>query len=393
MSGMTRPPTRVSADEFQALFRSLSEWRRWGKDDERGALHHLTRERVATAAGLVRDGITVTLSLPVATERAPSNPVPAEHRMTMLFDTDIGSGAERFAKDYIGVDYHNDGHTHIDAFCHVAYEGALYNGRPQDTVTSAGAAADAIEVLKDGLVGRGVLLDIPRVRGVAWLEPGEHIFRDDLEAAEREQGVRLGAGDILLVRTGHVRRLRELGPWDTASAKAGLHPTAMPLIAERHGRRGFPDPRPGPERDGGPPTGLPSVRGSAGGVRADGAVGLLLRRRAASHPSRDGLADQPHSDPLDTSRLCPAALERDGHAAVAAHRGNERRSPAGSDWTTITAPLRDDAPSKTESWRNTQDRGARPRTRVGWGTPCQGRAPDASSRTGDPASADFTPMG
>ncbi|HYY20611.1 MAG TPA: cyclase family protein [Thermoleophilaceae bacterium] len=230
---MTRPPTRVSADEFQALFRSLSEWRRWGKDDERGALHHLTRERVATAARLVRDGITVTLSLPVATERAPSNPVPAEHRMTMLFDTDIGSGSERFAKDYIGVDYHNDGHTHIDAFCHVAYEGALYNGRPQDTVTSAGAAADAIEVLKDGLVGRGVLLDIPRVRGVAWLEPGEHIFRDDLEAAEREQGVRLGAGDILLVRTGHVRRLRELGPWDTASAKAGLHPTAMPLIAER----------------------------------------------------------------------------------------------------------------------------------------------------------------
>jgi kynurenine formamidase len=233
MSGMTRPPTRVSADEFQALFRALSSWRRWGEDDERGALHHLTRERVATAAGLVRDGTTVTLSLPVPTEPAPCNPVPAEHRMTMLFDTDIGSGSLRFAKDYIGVDYHTDGHTHIDAFCHVAYEGALYNGRPQDAVTSAGAAADAIEVLKDGLVGRGVLLDIPRVRGVPWLEPGEHIFRDDLEAAEREQGVRLGAGDILLVRTGHVRRLRELGPWDTASAKAGLHPTAMPLIAER----------------------------------------------------------------------------------------------------------------------------------------------------------------
>jgi kynurenine formamidase len=230
---MTRPPTRVSADEFNALFRALSDWGRWGEDDERGALHHLTRERVAAAAGLVRDGVTVTLSLPLATEPAPCNPVPAEHRMTMLFDTDIGSGSERFAKDYIGVDYHNDGHSHIDAFCHVAYEGALYNGRPEDVVTSAGAAADAIEVLKDGLVGRGVLLDIPLVRGVPWLEPGEHIFRDDLEAAEREHGVRLGPGDILLVRTGHARRLSELGPWDTASAKAGLHPTAMPLIAER----------------------------------------------------------------------------------------------------------------------------------------------------------------
>jgi kynurenine formamidase len=230
---MTRPPTRVSADEFNALFRALSDWGRWGEDDERGALHHLTPERVARAAELVRDGVTVTLSLPVPTEPAPCNPVPAEHRMTMLFNADIGSGSVRFAKDYIGVDYHTDGHTHIDAFCHVAYEGALYNGKPQDAVTSAGAAADAIEVLKDGLVGRGVLLDIPHVRGVPWLEPGENIFRDDLEAAEREQGVRLGPGDILLVRTGHARRLSELGPWDTASAKAGLHPTAMPLIAER----------------------------------------------------------------------------------------------------------------------------------------------------------------
>jgi kynurenine formamidase len=230
---MARPPTRVSADEFNALFQALSDWGRWGEDDERGALHHLKPERVATAAGLVRDGVTVTLSLPVPTARGPSHPEPAEHRMTMLFDTDIGSGSVRFAKDYIGLDYHTDGHSHIDAFCHVAYEGALYNGKPQDAVTSAGAAADAIEVLKDGLVGRGVLLDIPRVRGVPWLEPGEHIFRDDLEAAAREEGVTLGAGDILLVRTGHARRLSELGAWDTASAKAGLHPTAMPLIAER----------------------------------------------------------------------------------------------------------------------------------------------------------------
>ena len=66
-----------------------------------------------------------------------------------------------------------------------------------------------------------------------WLEPGEHIFRADLEAAEREHGVRVEEGDILLVRTGHARRLAELGPWETATAKAGLHPTAMPFVAER----------------------------------------------------------------------------------------------------------------------------------------------------------------
>ena len=91
--------------------------------------------------------------------------------------------------------------------------------------------------MKDGLVGRGVLLDVPRLRGVPWLEPGEHVCREDLEAAEREQGVSVGEGDILLVRTGHAKRLAEHGPWDTTTAKAGLHPTAVPLLA-RARRRG-----------------------------------------------------------------------------------------------------------------------------------------------------------
>jgi kynurenine formamidase len=153
--------------------------------------------------------------------------------MTMLSDTDIGSGSVRFAKDYIGTDYHNDGHTHIDAFCHVSYQGLLYNGQPADAVTENGADLDAIAVLANGLVGRGVLLDVPRQRGVPWLEPGEHVFREHLEAAEHAQSVTVEEGDILLVRTGHVRRLRELGQWDTTTAKAGLHPTVMPFVSER----------------------------------------------------------------------------------------------------------------------------------------------------------------
>jgi kynurenine formamidase len=153
--------------------------------------------------------------------------------MTMLPDVDVGSGSVRFAKDYVGLDYHNEGHSHIDAFSHVAYQGAFYDGQPDSVVTSRGAAAGAIDLLEDGLVGRGVLLDVPGARGVAWLEPGEHVVTGDLEAAERRQGVRVGAGDILLVRTGHVRRLADLGPWDTGSAHAGLHPRTAPFLAER----------------------------------------------------------------------------------------------------------------------------------------------------------------
>jgi kynurenine formamidase len=225
---------RVSAREFELLFDALSNWGRWGPDDERGALRLLSPEGVIEAAALVREGRSVTLSLPLNTHRAAHNPIPADHHMTMLGDPSAADGQPvQFIKDYVGADYHNDGHSHIDALCHVAYRGSLYNGRPEDSVTAQGAPVNAIEVLQDGLVGRGVLLDIPRVRGVDWLEPGEHVFAEDLEAAEADQHVRVGRGDILLVRTGHARRLTELGTWDTPAHKAGLHPTAMEFVGSR----------------------------------------------------------------------------------------------------------------------------------------------------------------
>ncbi len=224
---------QVSAEDFKQLFAELNVWGRWGEGDQRGALHHLTPERIAAAARAVSEGVTVTMSLPLNTHAGVENPQPAIHYMTAASGVDIGSGSLHFLKDYVGVDYHNDGHTHLDALCHIAYDGLLYNAKPEDSVTPEGAPVDAVDVLKDGLVGRGVLLDIPRLRGEPWLEPGEHVFRADLEAAEQDQRVVVGAGDILLVNVGHARRLRELGPWDTAHHKAGMHPTAMPFLAER----------------------------------------------------------------------------------------------------------------------------------------------------------------
>jgi kynurenine formamidase len=223
----------MTAQEFRELFEAVSNWGRWDDDGRRGALNHLTPGRIAAAARLVRSGETVTLSQPLRTEARIDVPVPADHHMTLLPDEDVGSGSLRFAKDYVGVDYHNDGHSHIDAFSHVAFDGLLFDGKPAASVTAQGAQEGAIDVLNDGLVGRAVLLDVPKVRGVKWIEPGEHVFREDLEEAEREQGVTVQAGDILLVRTGHARRLTELGPWDTRKAKAGLHPTAASFLADR----------------------------------------------------------------------------------------------------------------------------------------------------------------
>jgi kynurenine formamidase len=217
MSGvdMTEP-------QFLELFDTVSNCGRWHDDGGRGALNHLTPGRIAAAARLVETGVTVMLSQPLWTEARIDVPEPADHHMTMLTDVDIGSGSVRFAKDYVGVDYHNDGHTHIDAFSHVAFEGAFFDSQ-----------AGAIDILKDGLVGRGVLLDVPRVRGVPWIEPGEHVLPADLEDAERAQGVRVETGDILLVRTGHTRRQAELEPWDTGNEKAGLHPTTAGFLADR----------------------------------------------------------------------------------------------------------------------------------------------------------------
>jgi kynurenine formamidase len=212
----------MTEPQFRELFNSVSNWGRWHDDEGRGAMNHLTPARVVAAARLVRTGVTVTLSQTLRTEARIDVPAPADHHMTLLTDVDIGSGSLRFAKDYVGVDYHNDGHTHIDAFSHVAFDGSFFDGQ-----------IGAIDILEDGLVGRGVLLDVPRVRGVPWLEPGEHVLRADLEAAERDQGVTVGAGDILLVRTGHTRRLAELEPWDTGRAKAGLHPTTASFLADR----------------------------------------------------------------------------------------------------------------------------------------------------------------
>jgi kynurenine formamidase len=223
----------LSASEFSRLFESVRTWGHWGPDDQLGALHHLTGEKVKAAADLVRSGVVISLGLSLNTQTGPACPNPAEFRMVQNHSSDAGLGNIGFAKDFVGVDYHSDGHSHIDALCHVAFEGLLYNGRPAGSVTADGAEAGGIDVVGDGLVGRGLLIDVPRLRGVPWLEPGEHVFAEDLERAEREQRVTIEEGDIVLVRTGHNRRLAELGPWDTAANKAGLHPTAMPLLAQR----------------------------------------------------------------------------------------------------------------------------------------------------------------
>jgi len=135
--------------------------------------------------------------------------------------------------DRLAMNIHGNADSHIDALCHVIFDGFLYNGVGADAVTAGGATELSIGVASDGIVGRGLLVDVPRVRRVPWLEPGDHVTADDLIAAEALQEVRMERGDLLFVRVGHRSRRAALGPWDSANARAGLHPVALELLAER----------------------------------------------------------------------------------------------------------------------------------------------------------------
>ena len=203
------------------LFEATKRWGRWGENDERGALNLLTPERVASAAALVRDGVTVPCGRPLATAPAVDNPHPAMHHMIHAGDLAAAEKGLQWSGDFVGVAFHGNSVSHIDALCHVFVDGRMYNGAPATDVTSVGARRNSIQVADDGIVGRGVLLDIPGLRGVDWLKPGDAITKDELDAT----GVAVEQGDIVLVHTGRDRRREALGPWNTyVDGLAGLEP-------------------------------------------------------------------------------------------------------------------------------------------------------------------------
>jgi kynurenine formamidase len=230
---------KVSLAEFEQIFESVKNWGRWGADDQLGTLNLITPDRVREAVSLVRSGRRVSMEIPINTVAGPDNPNPAIHFVSQGHDVDIGSGGLRFGLDFLGMASHGDCHSHVDALNHISYNGLTYNGRPAlEVVTSKGGTTLGIDTVAaaGGLVGRGVMLDLPRFRGVNWLEPGDAVTRAELEACEEAQGVRLGEGDIFVYRTGHHRRRLELGPWDNGpdgEGKAGLHVDTVQWMHER----------------------------------------------------------------------------------------------------------------------------------------------------------------
>lgn len=230
---------RVSIEEFEQIFESVKNWGRWGPSDELGTMNFITPDKVRAAASLVRSGRRVSMAIPINKVAGPDNPSQALHFLTQGHDVPIDSSKVRFALDFMGMACHGDCHTHVDALCHISYDGLTYNGRPAtEVVRTTGATGQDITAYSTGMVGRGVLLDIPRLRGVEWLEPGEAVTRAELDECATRAGVELGEGDILVLRTGHHRRRLELGPWDNnpppvGAGKAGVHVDAIPWMHEK----------------------------------------------------------------------------------------------------------------------------------------------------------------
>ncbi len=237
-------PTTAALDD---MYRALNCWDRWGPGDQRGALNHLTDERRRAAAGLVRTGESVSLAHDLATEPLPENPHPVQHHMLASGDARDANGIPGYeaARDHLALDVHGLSTTHVDALSHMFVRGEMYGGRPASDVRSDGARANTVLSMADGVVGRGVLLDVPRARGCDFYDNGQVVTVDDLDAAEAAQGVRVGAGDILLVAWGREARRKARKGFDGFS---GLHAECLPWIAERQvavlGSDGISDPMP-----------------------------------------------------------------------------------------------------------------------------------------------------
>jgi kynurenine formamidase len=238
---------RVSRAEFERIFERVRTWGEWSRP-ERGAWNRITPAHACAAARLVRDGLVVPTALPWNTVAGPDNARPALHYMSDLGDVEAPEPSTH--KDFIAVDYHGKAVSHLDALSHIAYRGQLYDGRQaRESVDAGGARYGSVDQL-GATVTRGVLLDIPAVRGIDWLEPGQAVHAGDVLAAEERLGVRIGDGDAVLLRSGHFRRRASVGAWDASAASAGFHVDAVPLLADRRiallGGDGDSDVRPSP---------------------------------------------------------------------------------------------------------------------------------------------------
>jgi len=235
-------PLTLDAGQVREWGRRYSNWGRWGKNDELGTLNFITPERVLEACSLPRQGLVISCALPFD-DKGPQSGIGGRYNPihTMIADggdalagaQDFLPGGFRYADDTVTMPLQCG--TQWDALAHVFYDGKMYNDRDISLVTSRGARVNSIDRVKDGVVGRGVLLDLPRFLKVPWLDDATRIRPDHLDACAEAFGVSVERGDIVLVRTGMMMRCLQQESWAgyCGGPAPGLSVTCTAWIYER----------------------------------------------------------------------------------------------------------------------------------------------------------------
>ena len=222
--------------DFERFMTELSNWGRWGKEDQIGAVNLITAAKRKQAAASVREGASFSLARNAETEPAVDNPQP------IVRAAGRGRAAapnapppdQESTGDTFFISYHGYVHTHMDSLCHFFYKGRMYNGYSRAEVTpERGAAKNSILNFKNGVMSRGILIDIPRLKGVDYLEPGTRIYPEDLDAWEKKAHLRAGPGDVVFIRTGRWARRDAKGAWPVSEGLAGLYITCAKWLHSR----------------------------------------------------------------------------------------------------------------------------------------------------------------
>ena len=209
-------------------FKELSNWGRWGDDDQAGTLNLITPDRVKAAGRLIQRGITVSCSRPLHVRTKEYH-----HFMTKSGEAAPAEGLA-IASDWFGMGCHGFDYTHLDAHSHVIWDGQMYNGRPAALCTTEkGALAGGVEPAFGGISGRGVLVDGPRIAGVDWLPPRHGLGVEDLDAWFERHEIEIVPGDLLFLRTGRDRWEAEGVRTDGVEGFPGLEPECLPWLREK----------------------------------------------------------------------------------------------------------------------------------------------------------------
>ncbi|WP_169675731.1 cyclase family protein [Flavivirga algicola] len=218
----------ITKEVISEWMNELSNWGRWGKDDELGTLNLITPKKRKEAASLVTEGISISLARDISKKATRNNPHPLKQSITL----EAWAG-HNWASDTYTMRYHGNDYSHIDALCHIFYKGNMYNGFSQNLVKKNGAEKLDIQKMNTGIFTRGILVDMPLLKNVTYLKKEDIIKPEHMVAWEKKTGIKIKRGDVLLIRTGRWSRSKEEGVWNFGEDAVGLHPTMVKWLKER----------------------------------------------------------------------------------------------------------------------------------------------------------------